>query len=183
MAIPLYAKLLYEGWKRAASRKPLLKRLALCALLSDLPFNLAMNGAALDFDVQCPVWGLLVCAVMLEVLRMPKPQSRILSGFVQVLTVAGALAWTLLLRIYMGPTMVLLVAMFYFLEGHKLVSMLGGAMLTMPQFPAPLGMLFAYWYEPNEEKDAKFPNLFYILYPAQLLVFGIAGMLLAGLTA
>lgn len=178
MALPLYAKLVYEGWKQAEDRKPLFRRLALCALLSEIPYDLAMNGRFLEFDVQNPAWGLLLCAAMLEVLRLPKPRSRIASALVQIAIVAGALAWTLLLRIYLGTTLVLLVALFHFLEGNRTLSTLGGVFLTMPQFPAPFGMLFAHWYEPDEKKDARHPNLFYLLYPAQLLAFGIIGWIL-----
>lgn len=178
MAIPLYAKLVYEGWKRMENRTPLFLRMALCALVSEIPYDLAMSGRALDFDVQNPVWGLLVCAAMLEVLRIPKPRSRIVSALLQVLVVAGALAWTLLLHVYMGPALALLAALFYFLEGNRTLSTLGGAALTIAQFPAPLGMLFVYWYEPDEVKDARYPYLFYLLYPAQLLAFYLLGLLL-----
>lgn len=178
MALPLYAKLVYEAWKRAEDRRPLLRRLALCALVSEIPYDLAMNGRALVFDVQNPVWGLLLCAAMLEVLQLPKSRSRVVSALTQILIVAGALAWALLLRIYLGTSLVLLVALFHFLEGNRGLSTLGGVIFTMPQFPAPFGMLFVHWYEPNEEKDAKYPRLFYLLYPAQLLVFGIAGLIL-----
>ena len=177
MALPLYVKLVYEGWKRMEDRKPLFIRLALCALISEVPYDLAMRAKVLDFDVQNPVFGLLICAVMLEVLRIPKPRSRLLSGSLQILVILGALAWALLLQVYLGIQMVLLVTLFYFLEGNRNLSTLGGVLLTWTQFPAPLGMLFAHWYEADETKDGKYPDLFYILYPAQLLVLGSIGLL------
>ncbi len=178
MALPLYAKLLYEGWKRMEERKPFFLRLLLCALASEIPYDLVMSGKPFDIDLQNPAWGLLLCAAMLEVLRIPKPRSKIASALLHVVILIGALAWPLLLRIYMGTAMVILTALFYFLEDNRVLSTLGGAIFTMPQFPAPFGMLFAYWYEPDGEKDKRFPNLFYILYPAQLVVFGAAGLLL-----
>ncbi|MDE7260813.1 MAG: conjugal transfer protein TraX [Oscillospiraceae bacterium] len=181
MALPLYAKLIYEGWKRVTDKKTFFLRLALCALVSEIPYDLAINGRLLEFDVQNPAWSLLLCAAMLEVLHIPKPRSKIASALLQAVTVAGALAWAVLLRFYLGTSMVLLAALFYFLEGNRSLSTLGGVLFTMPQFPAPFGMLFVHWYEPNEEKDAKLPNLFYILYPVQLLVFGIVGLVLANL--
>ena len=178
MALPLYAKLIYEGWNRTADRKSLFLRLALCALVSEVPYDLAMNGTPFAFDAQNPVWGLLLCAAMLEVLHLRKPRSRAASALLQALIVAGALAWAVLLRVYLGTALVLLAALFHFLKGNKTLSTLGGVLLTMPQFPAPFGMLFVHWYEPDETKDAGSPNLFYALYPAQLLVFGIIGLLL-----
>lgn len=178
MALPLYAKLIYEGWSRTENRNAFFTRLALCALVSELPYDLAMNGRFLEFDVQNPVWGLLLCAAMLEVLRLPKPHSRVASALIQIAIMAGALAWALLLRIYLGTSLVLLVALFHFLEGNRTLSTLGGVLFTLPQFPAPFGMLFVHWYEPDEAKDARFPRLFYLLYPAQLLAFGLIGLIL-----
>lgn len=178
MALPLYAKLIYEGWKRIEDRKLFFLRLLLCALVSEIPYDLVMSGEVLDAGLQNPVWGLLICAAMLEVLRIPKPRSKAASALLQVVILIGALAWALLLQVYLGTAMVILVALFYFLEGNRGLSTLSGVIFTMPQFPAPFGMLFTYWYEPDEEKDQKFPNLFYILYPAQLLVFGVTGLLL-----
>lgn len=181
MALPLYAKLIYEGWKRMENKNRFFLRLALCALVSEVPFDLAMYGTPLAFEVQDPVWGLLLCAVMLEILQLPKPRSRVASAARQVVTAAAALAWVVLLRVYMGPMLVLLVALFYFLEGSKTISTLGGVALTMTQFPAPFGMLFVYFHEPDDGKVEKYPDLFYILYPAQLLVFGVAGLLMQGM--
>ena len=179
MAIPLYAKLVYEGWKRIQNKRLLFLPLALCALASEIPYDFAMNGKFLELSVQNPAWGLLLCAAMLEVLKLPKPRSKFASLLIQVLIVAGALAWAVLLRVYVGTVLVLLVALFYFLEGNRTLSTLGGALLTMYQFPAPFGMLFAHWYEPDEEKDSGYPRLFYILYPVQLLAFGVLGMILS----
>ena len=178
MALPLYAKLVYEGWMRMEEKKPFFLRLLLCALISEVPYDLAMSGTVWEPAIQNPAWGLFLCAAMLEVIRLPKPRSRFASGLLQVLIVAGALTWSLLLQVYLGPVMILLVTLFYYMAGNKTFATLGGALLTFPQFPAPLGMLVVHWYAPDEDREDKRPNLFYILYPAQLLVFGIIGLLL-----
>lgn len=184
MALPLYAKLVYEEWKRIterADKKDFFLRLFLCALISEIPYDLAMSAKVLELDLQNPVWGLLLCAVMLEVLHIPKPRSQAASAVLQAIVVIGALAWALLGRIHLGTSLVLLATLFYFLEGNRYLAALGGVLFTIPQFPAPFGMLFVWWFEPDEEKDSRFPNLFYLLYPAQLLVFGGIGLLLAKL--
>lgn len=178
MAIPLYAKLVYEGWKRVGDRRRLFLSLALCALAAEVPYDLAMNGTPLDWSIQNPAWGLLLCAAMLEMFRLAKARSRVGSALLQILVVAGAVTWTVLLRVYVGMTLVLLAALFHFLEGRRGLSALGGVLLTLPQFPAPFGMLLVHWYEPDEKEDGKYPGLFYILYPAQLLAFGVIGVLL-----
>lgn len=178
IAIPLYAKLVYERWKHGGDKRQFFLRLGLCALAAEIPYDFAMNGKLLDLSVQNPAWGLLLCAAMLEVLSLPKSRGKTGAALLRALIVAGALAWAVLLRVYVGVTLVLLAALFYFLEGHRGLSALCGVLLTAPQFPAPFGMLPVHWYEPDEKEDGRYPALFYILYPAQLLVFGAAGMLL-----
>lgn len=176
MAAPLYAKVVYEGWKRSPDRRRLMLRLALCALASEIPYDFAMSGSPLGWSIQNPVWGLLLGVVMLEAMSRLKFERAAVSALAQGLVVIAALALTVLLGPYMGTTLVLLAALFRFLEGNWTMASLGAALLTANQFPAPLGMLLAHWYEPDEEERR--PLLFYILYPAQLLVFGAAGMLL-----
>lgn len=178
MAAPLYAKVVYEGWKRSRDRRRLMLSLLLCALASEIPYDFAMSGSPLGWSIQNPVWGLLLGVVMLEAMSRLKVkfQNPVVSALAQGLVVIGALALTVLLGPYMGTTLVLLAALFRFLEGNWTMASLGAALLTANQFPAPLGMLLAHWYEPDEEE--RHPVLFYVLYPAQLLVFGAAGMLL-----
>ena len=176
-AVPIYAKLLYEGFSRAAGHRRLLVRLALCALVSEIPYDLAMSGRFLDLQVQNPVWGLLLCAVTLEILQMWRFPSPVGNAVFRGLVSVAALLWGLLLRIYMGGLLLALVLLFHFARSRKWVWMLGGSLITLLHFPAPLGMVFVHWYDGEREEEPGW--LFYALYPLQLLVFGAAGMLLA----
>lgn len=142
LAIPIYGRLLYEEWKQAPGKSGLLLRLALCALAAEIPYDLAITGRPLDFNNQNPAWALLLCAVMLEIIRVQRPGSRVWSAVVRIFVVAAALAWALLLRIHLGTLFVLLTALYLFTDGSApLIASFGGAMLTFSQFPAPLGML------------------------------------------
>lgn len=176
LAIPLYVKLVYEAGRAGADPKRLLGGLAACALASEVPYDLAMSGKLLDMGTQNPAWGLLLAAILLEILRRWKPAPAAGKAAFRVLVVAAALAWALLLRVYMGVMVVLLAALFHFAARHKAAAMLGGIALTLPQFPAPLGLLFVHWYD--GEKPWGPAGRFLALYPAQLLVFGLAGMCL-----
>ena len=89
----------------------------------------------------------------------------------RALIICAALIWALLLRVQMGTVMVLLAALFYFSEKKPVVTMMGGVLLTLVQFPAPIGMLFVHWYD--GEKPMGSGKLLAVLYPVQLLVFGV----------
>lgn len=177
LSIPLFAKAAYEGWKRAQTSVKYFGGLALCALISEIPYDFAMSGKLFDWSTQNPVWGLLLAAVALELLRPWHPRSMAGSILFKALVIFAALAWTLLLRVYAGPLLTLLMALFCFAEKRKSVSLLGGVLLTLPQFPAPIGMAFVNWYDAEKEGDSR--KLFCLLYPLQLAVFGLLGMLLA----
>lgn len=176
LAIPVFAKLLYEGWRRAESKKVLLFRLAACAVISEIPYDFAMNGKLADWSVQNPVWGLLLAAIALEITHHWRMKSRPADWAFRGLIVAAALLWALLLRVYLGAVLILLPVLFCFGAKRKWTVMLGGVLLTLLQFPAPLGMAFVHWYD--AKKDAGSGKLLCILYPVQLLLFGTAAFLM-----
>lgn len=176
LAIPIFAKVVYEGWKRAANPVRYLQGLAACALVSDIPYDFAMNGKILDWSAQNPVWGLLLAVLTVEILRRFQMRSKAANTAFRVLIVFAALVWALLLRIQVGTVMVMLVTLFYLAEKKPNVTIAGGVLLTLMQFPAPLGMLFVHWYDAEKEDGAR--KLLCVLYPVQLLVFGVLALVL-----
>lgn len=179
LAIPIYAKLLYEGCRRTEDAKGYLLGLAACAVVSEAPYDFAMSGRIFEWGVQNPVWGLLLSGIMLVILRRWKFPSKAADLAFKALVVVAAIAWALLLRVYMGAMVVLLVALFYFAGKREAVALLGGTIITILQFPAPVGLVFAHWYSGEKGKSSD-GRLFYILYPVQLLVFGVLGAVLGG---
>lgn len=168
VAIPLYAKLLYEGWKHTSNMRGYLMRLLGMAFLCEIPYDLAMSGRWMDLTDQNPIWTLAIALVMLEIIRQYGGRPGAVGPFIKVMAVVAALAWALLLRSQMGVLVVALVALFHFLEGKKGWTLAAGLALTLIQFPAPFGMLFVYWYDGTRGETPR--KLFYLLYPAQLLV-------------
>lgn len=175
LAIPIFAKLVYEGWKRAENSVGYFWGLAVCALISEVPYDFAMNGKLLDMSAQNPVWGMFFAAVMLEIVKRWNMKSAAANIAFRALMVFVAILWVLLLRVYMGFLLVLLIAVFHFAANRKTVTMLGGVLITLLQFPAPVGMLFVHWYDGEKRPSAE--KLLAILYPVQLLVFGLLALL------
>lgn len=178
LAIPIFAKLLCESWERAAAPGRYLAGLAVCAAVSEIPYDFAMNGELADWSVQDPVWGLLLAAVMLEITRRWTMQSAAGNIAFRTAVVCAALLWALLLRVQLGTVMVLLAALFRFGKGRPALTIAGGVLLTLVQFPAPVGMLFVYWFDGEEQMGGgKLPAA---LYPAQLLAFGLLAAAMGG---
>lgn len=78
----------------------------------------------------------------------------------------------------LGTVMVLLAALFWFSEKKPVITIAGGVLLTLVQFPAPVGMAFVHWYD--GEKQMGSGKLLAILYPVQLLVFGLLAVVVGG---
>ena len=176
LMVPIFAKAAYEGWKHAASSGKFLLHVFACALVSEIPYDFAMNGKPLDTSVQNPVWGLLLAAVMLEILKRWKMRTKPADIVFRAVIVLAAVVWAVLLRVYIGPVLVLLAALFHFAAKKPAAAIAGGAVLTLLQFPAPIGMLFVHWYDGEKEGDAG--KWMGFLYPAQLIIFGLLSMMI-----
>lgn len=178
LALPLYARLLMEAVGQAEDRRRLMLELGGCALVSEVPYDWAMSGKMVDGSVQNPAWGLLLGGIMLLFFQRQKPASRGADLTAKAMAVFAAAAWALLLRVRMGVPLVLLCALFYFAYREKKawIALLGGVVLTVFYFPAPLGLLLAHWYD-NKSRARCW--VFCVLYTIQLVIFGAMGVFMA----
>lgn len=175
MALPIYAKLAYEGVCRTSNPRLYLVRMIGLALLAEIPYDLTTAGTWNNMGSQNPVWALALAVLMLSLFRQyaqPGPRG----SAIQCLVMLMAAAWTLVLRSQFGLYTILLSALFYIFAHSKTISTWGGALICLLQFPAPMGMFAVHWYDGDKGKPRKY--LFHILYLAQLVVFAIiAGLM------
>lgn len=80
LAFPIFAFQVVEGWYRTHDRRRYFLRLALCGLLSEIPFDLAISGQLIDPGYQNVLWTFCIAAAALwaadalqERLRLPLP--------------------------------------------------------------------------------------------------------------
>lgn len=178
LALPIYAKLLVEGFNHTADVGQYLARLLLCAFLSEIPYDMAMRGRLFDFSTQNPVWGLAVILLLLMLLRRyALPHDGAKKLMIGALLAVAAAVWVILIQSQLGLPLLLLSLLFWIFEDDDLCTMLGGIPMTLLQFPAPFGLLFVYWY--GGQKGAEDRSRFYWLYPAQLLALWAVGMVVA----
>lgn len=175
LVLPVYAKLLYEGWIHTSNVKRYLVRLLLCAAVSEIPYDLAMRGCWMDWSAQNPIWGLALALLMLEILKRYQRKG-VIKVLFNILVIFAAAVWAVLLQSQLGIMFVFLAAMYHFFAVSLSGTILGGITLTILQFPAPFGMIVVYGYDGRKGKTPR--RLFYILYPAQLLLFWLLRLLL-----
>ena len=181
-ALPIFALLLVEGVKYTADFKAYALRVAGLALLTEIPYNLAMGGKLLDFSTRNPVFSLLVCMALIYFYRT-YAASGIKNILIKIAVSAAAIIWCEMLKIDFGSPMVLVVAVLWAFRKNPLYRNFAGAAAAIvctvfsPFFlAAPMGFMAVHFY--NDEKCTTDRRMNYLAYPAMLLVAALAGVIL-----
>jgi hypothetical protein len=175
-AVPIFAFLLTQGFQHTSNVWRYLLRVLGVAVLSEIPYNLAMSGTLLDWTSRNPAFALVLCLVLLYFYKLyadPTGKNRI---FKCIATVA-CLLWTVMLGIDYGPVLVLLVCVQWsFRKKPALRNLLGvlaavACMVISPFFLAsPMGFLFVHMCNGEQGNTSRKVN--YLSYP--LMLAGIA---------
>ena len=120
VAFPIFAFLAVEGYFRTGNLKKYVGRLAVTAVISELPFNLMMGSSLLYPMHQNVIWTLLLGIAAIHLNEKAKEGGR---RWVQVLIAAatilfGALVGLLTMVDYLHAG-VLTILVFYFFRGRK----------------------------------------------------------------
>ena len=119
MAIPVFAFLLVEGFRNTSDYKKYLITMVITALVSEIPYDLAIRGKIWDFSSQNAMITMCICLVMLKCLDLFKETSGFTGGMLKVLILIAAIVWVSIFRAEYGLCMVLLVFVFYVFEAKK----------------------------------------------------------------
>lgn len=176
VAVPIFVFLLAEGFRHTSDWKKYLLRVAGLALVTEIPYDLAMNGKVLEFGAQNPVFGLVLCMVLLYLFERFNKQK-----LVCVIMALAGLAWSLMLKVDHGIPMILMVCVIrIFREKHMFMGFSGMAAAALctgisPFYlAAPMGFLAIHFYNGEKGESSRLVN--YLFYPVALLVIGLVAM-------
>lgn len=179
-AVPLFAFLLTEGFCHTSNYLKYLLRVAGVALLSEIPYNLAISGNILDLSSRNPAFGLVFSLVLLYFFQRYSDKGT-QNTFVKLLVLIAALLWTMMLGIQDGFMLVLMVSVFWTLRQKPQIRILAGAVTSVaftvlsPYYlAAPMAFLPIHLY--NGEPGNANRWVCYLAYPAILLVIGLIGI-------
>lgn len=203
LAFPIFAFLLVEGYFHTSDLKGYARRLFLFALLSELPFNLAM-GSSLFYPIhQNVLWTFLMALGFLhwneKAKRSGRLWKRIAVGILSV--ILGYLAGLLTMADFYQAG-ILTVLVFYFFRGsawwqrvgqllclwYLNVEMLSGFAYELQLFGetffltrqglALLALVPIWLYRGRQGRHSKgFRSFCYAFYPAHLLILGLLKVL------
>lgn len=176
LAFPLFCLLLAEGYFHTRNLRKYMLRVALLALVSEIPFNLAMSGQFFDPRWQNTVFTLLLGLLMfcfLDIIRSRSDPVRLPAVLLQILTVLASAAAAWFLRTDYDVFGIGALACFYYLNGRIFKSPLTAdlwACFCLFQEPAAfLSLLPVAAYNRSRGKR-KMKYFFYCFYPLHLLL-------------
>lgn len=179
LAFPIFVFLIVEGFHHTKDIKKYLIRLGAFALISEIPFDLAFFGETLEFSHQNIFFtlflGLLLIYLMSMIEKKYIKQIFLSNLFDGLLTLAFCLI-AILLQVDYHFAGILLIVAFYLFRGNKPLLILSilivsGSILGDINILAVLAMIPIAFYNGEKGKNAKY--LFYIFYPAHLLLLAL----------
>lgn len=179
-AAPIFAFLLAEGFEHTSNFGKYIARVLGCAVLSELPYNLAMNGKLFDLSEQNPVFGLVVCLIMLFFFRRFGGKS-IKNVALKVLFFVSSFLWCRMLKIESGHCLVIIVAMLYMLRNKKNLRGIVGFTSAMvcslfDLFYMAATMTFIFIHVYNGEQGDRNRLLNYLVYPVLLTAVALTAI-------
>ena len=184
LSFPIFVFLLVEGFHHTKDVKKYLLRMGAFALISEIPFDLAFEGKILEFEYQNIFFtlflGLFCLYFMREVEKRYHQNIIVMNLFNAFLAlIFGVIAFYLKTDYdYRG---ILLIVAFYLFRGNKLL--LGAALLFISGYLlgyinifAALAIVPIAFYNGQKGKSIKY--VFYIFYPAHLLVLAAINLLI-----
>lgn len=172
MAIPLFAFLLVEGFRSTSNYKKYLITVCVFALISEIPYDFAMEGRFFDFSSQNALVGTCISLFMLYGLRLVKSSSVFYKGMIQFCIVLAAIMWAGFFHAEFGLCMVLLTAVFYIFYERNVLKTVLGALISLMYVTGPISF-YGIWCYNGVRRDKISKYIFYVCYPFMLLVLGI----------
>lgn len=183
-ALPIFTFLLVEGFQHTSDRSKYFLRLLGVAILSEIPYDLAVSGKFLDLSIQNPAFGLPLSLLML-IFYQTYPEKKAKNLLIKTMITLATLGWSAILRVEYGVCTVMVAVVLYLLWEKPLARNMVGATVailcgrgSLLMMAAPMGFLAVHCY--NEEKNTEENQLVnYLAYPVCLLVIAVAGNFIA----
>lgn len=179
LAVPVFAFLLVEGFQRTSSYSRYLLTMLGFAVVSEVPYDLAMNDTLWDISSQNVLFTMTICLAMLYGLRFFQEKRGFLARAAQVFIVIAAILWSSLLKCNFGLCVILLVTIYYLFYDRGGIKILMGCAVSAMYVTSPLSG-YALWSYNGERGWNKNKYVFYAFYPLHLLILGLIAHFMAG---
>lgn len=178
IAFPIYCFLLVEGFVHTRNVAKYAVRLLMFAILSEIPFDLALYQQTVNILHQNVFFTLLISLLSIWVISYADNK---LNGniFIKILVALIGMTGAGVLNTDYGASGVAFVLILYIFRYNRSIQIIVGciaSILVLGELAAPLSFIFIAGY--RGEKGLKLKYFFYIIYPMHLiLLYGVCIML------
>lgn len=174
LAFPIFAYLLVEGFIYTRDVKKYLIRLGIFALISEIPFDLAIFGTAFSLQHQNVFFELFIGILMLYLMVKAPDQAQ------RVMIIIPALLISDWLCLDYGSWGLLMILVYYVCREKKILKLALIVVINLlmgnSQVYAGLAVLIIALH--NRELGPKMKLFFYVFYPAHLLILFLVSILI-----
>lgn len=170
IAFPIFCFLLVEGFMRTGNPKKYALRLGIFALISEIPFDLALSSAVFEWTYQNVFFTLFIGFVTMMVLdyiertEWPFFGKALSSG---AILLAGAVLAEVLSTDY-GAKGVLAILALYSFRRSRQWQLVAGCAAFLWEMPALIGFIPIAFY--NGKRGLKLKYFFYAFYPVHFVI-------------
>lgn len=170
VAFPIFIFLMIEGFGKTHSKEKYVLRMALFAVISEIPFDLAFSAKMLEFSYQNIFFTLVIGMLTiwgLEVISQKAWNVWIQLGLYLVVFVAGMQMAEVLHTDYGAKGIMCIVAIYLF-RWNKMTQIVAGSVAFLWELPAPLAFVPIAFY--NGKRGLALKYVFYVFYPLHLII-------------
>ncbi|NCB92058.1 MAG: conjugal transfer protein TraX [Clostridia bacterium] len=169
IAFPIFCFFLVEGFLHTSNRKKYALRLFLFALISEIPFDLALSNTFMDSKHQNVFFTLFIGFLVIWIMDSVKEYSY--GIYLQMITagLGGLLVWLMDTDYdYKG---IIVIVILYFFRYEPLLRTVAGCVSLLWEPAACLAFIPLSLYNGKRGQSLKY--FFYVFYPAHLLFYGL----------
>jgi len=179
LAFPIFAFFLVEGYFRTHNIRKYILRIAFFAIVSEIPFDLALYQKPFEFSHQNIMFEFLLALFMLLLFKYIENVVGLSEGVRYVCIISAVIGFgdlAFICNLDYNIKGIVLIAVLYFLRSSGALSLIAGAACFSIKKFAPISFLLLYFYNPDIKP--RFKYFFYLFYPLHLLVLYLLGTLL-----
>lgn len=165
IAFPIFCFLLVEGFFYTSNKEKYAIRLGIFALISEIPFNLAISQQFFDLAYQNVFFTLLLGLLAIWLASIMKYRWL---GIIPIVLLAIAAEY---FNTDYGMFGVILIGALYVTRDQRLIQSFAGAVLVLWEVTAPISFVITYFY--NGLRGRYNAKWLYWIYPIHLLIFGL----------
>ena len=191
-AFPIYCFLLVEGFQKTHNVKKYLGRMFLFALISEVPFDLALSGRPWNMQYQNVFFTLLIGLLVIVALRLVEQRfagteigKKVLRVVLDIVVIVAGSALALVLKTDYSFKGILAITVLYLFRNRKKAQIWAGVIVFLLmdglEMIAAFSFILIWFYNGTRGKQNKY--FFYFFYPVHLLLLwlvcvamGIAGI-------